>query len=89
MFESLPGRESIEMEKKILSKFLVKRAKPLIDKINADPEHLERVLTGRESAELATIVALKEMVERGELSISERDGGFYFECNKGVHLKGN
>lgn len=67
------------MEKETLKAFLVKRAKPLINKINTDPEHPERVLTQQESIELLTITTLKEMVEEGKLSISEKDGEFYFE----------
>jgi len=76
------------MEKETLNKFLVKRAGPLIDKINTDPEHPEQALTQREGIELLTITTLKEMVEKGELSISQKNGEFYFEpkgkANKAV-----
>jgi len=63
----------------VLNKFLTEKAQPLIDKVNTNPEHPEQVLTEREAIELLTDCVLKGMVEKGELSISEKDGQFYFE----------
>ena len=63
----------------VLNKFLAEKTQPLIDKVTANPEHPEQALTLREGIELITNCVLKDMVENGELSISEKDGEFYFE----------
>lgn len=62
-----------------LNSFLEKRGNPLLDKLESNPDHPEQVLTTREGIELLTIATLKQMVEKGELSISEKGGEFYFK----------
>ena len=63
----------------VLNNFLAQKLQPLIDKVNTNPEHPEQVLTLHEGIELITDCVLKDMVEKGELSISEKDGEFSFE----------
>lgn len=63
----------------VLNKFLAQKLQPLIDKVNTNPAHPEQVLTSLEAIELLTDCVLIGMVEEGKLTISQKDGEFYFE----------
>jgi len=71
----------------VLQEFLLQKVHPLLTKADADPGHLEHVLTEGESIELILDLNLVVMVELGIITISERQGEFYFQFN-GKEVRG-
>jgi len=63
----------------VLSRFASQKIMPIVEKLEADPEHPEKVLTRREAIELLTNLAIRDLVKRGKIAISEKEGNFYFK----------